>query len=93
MSRYKTQTLEDKPTKWEVYYKNEDGTDMIWKYDLSKSDRGPYEVEVIYPKSFKTQHEIMEEQNNKIPLTQRKYINPANGKFVGYQRAKALNLI
>lgn len=94
MGRYKVQTTNDeKPRKWEVRYKNADNTDMIWKYNLDIRDNGPVEVEVIYPKQFKSQHEIMEVENNNLPLTKRKYFNEANGKMVGYTRAKNLGII
>lgn len=74
-------------------YKNLDGTIDIWKYDISKNPTGPYEVEVIYPKSFKSPSELLDKENDKLPLTKRKYINPVNGKLVSYQRAKMLNII
>lgn len=76
-----------------VEYKNSDGTTDIWKYDPNLNDRGPYEVEIIYPKNYKSPLDLLENSNDNLPLTKRKYINPANGKLVSYQRAKTLNLI
>jgi hypothetical protein len=70
-----------------------DGVVALWKYDLDITDRGPIEVELIYPKNFKTAQDKMDENNNKLPLKYREYINPNNGKIVGYARAKSLGII
>jgi hypothetical protein len=70
-----------------------DGVTALWKYDLDKTDRGPIEVELIYPKGFKSSQEKIDENNAKLPLKYREYINPSNGKIVGYARAKALGII
>ncbi len=71
----------------------DDGTIGIWKYDLSKSKNGPYEVEIIYPKGYKHQDEIIIKEQSNLPLTKRMFLNPINGKMVGYFRAKNLGLI
>ena len=72
---------------------NDDGTTEIWKYDLDKFNKGPIETTTIYPKSYKSPLEVIKEENKGIPLTKQQWLNPANGKMVGYTRAKALNLI
>ena len=74
-------------------YTNSDGTIDIWKYDPSKSTSGAYEVEVTYPKGYKHQDEIIVKEQSNIPLTKRQFLNPQNGKMVGYTRAKNLGLI
>jgi hypothetical protein len=70
-----------------------DGVIALWKYDLDKTDKGPVEVELIYPKGFKSSQEKIDENNAKLPLKYREYINPSNGKIVGYARAKSLGII
>jgi hypothetical protein len=42
---------EEKPTKFERVYEDED-TISIWKYDLTKSTTGPFEVEIKYKKGY-----------------------------------------
>ena len=71
-------------------YEHEGGIKDIWTYDLDKSQNGPISVETIYPKGYK--HPLVKD-DYELPLTQRKWINPANGKEVGYTRAKNLGLI
>jgi hypothetical protein len=69
-------------------FEDSDGTTYIWKYDLDKFSRGPIETTINYPKEFLL--DDGKQKNNKID---QKYINPANGKYVGYGRAKSLGLI
>jgi len=73
-------------------YKNHDGGKDIWVYDLDKFSNGPISVETIYVKnSIVSTPSII--NYSKLSLSQRKWINPSNGKEVGYQRAKNLGLI
>ena len=69
-------------------YVDDDGTTHIWKYDLDKSNRGPIETTVNYSKEY-----LMESGKTKDNKIDKKYLNPANGKYVGYGRAKSLGLI
>lgn len=62
-------------------YTDDDGTTHIWKYDLDKFSRGPIETTVNYSKESLS--EGGKTKNNKID---QKYLNPANGKYVSYQR-------
>ena len=39
----------EKPTKFEHVYKDDDGFESIWKYDLKKFPNGPIEVVNKYP--------------------------------------------
>ena len=41
----------------------------------------------------RTFEEKLHDENKKVPLTKRKYLNPANDKLVGYARARALGII
>lgn len=84
---------EDAPRQFERHYKEYDGITETWRYDLDKFPNGPIEVIVNYPIGYKTPQELLETKNEGIPLTHRQWLNPANGKMVGYARAKALNLI
>lgn len=72
-------------------FKNDDGTIDVWKYDLDKFPNGPISTEIVYPKNFEYINAKLD--NSQLPLTQQKWINPANGKEVGYTRAKNLGLI
>lgn len=65
----------------------------IWYYDLDKFPNGPYATETIYPDDYKSNVEEVKLANKKVPLTKRTWTNPANGKEVGYTRARALGLI
>jgi hypothetical protein len=62
---------------------------VSWTYDLSKRKSGPLQVELHYPKDYTT----FEEKQEEIPLTQRKYLSPHTGKWVGYARACVLGLV
>ena len=42
----------DKPTKFEVTYKDDDGTESVWKYDLKKFPNGPIEVINKFPPGY-----------------------------------------
>lgn len=75
-------------TKFERHYTNEDGSVQIWKYDLKKNPNGPYETTLEYPKGTKT----FEQLQSELPKTKRKYLNPKNGKYVNYLRAKQLGI-
>jgi len=41
----KAQLANDKPRKFQHIYKDDDGVESIWKYDLDKFPRGPISVE------------------------------------------------
>ncbi len=42
----------DKPTKFEVTYKDDDGVESVWKYDLKKFPNGPIEVVNKFPPHY-----------------------------------------
>ena len=42
----------EKPRKFEVVYKDEDGSESIWKYDLDKFPNGPISVEQKYSAEY-----------------------------------------
>tara|TARA_R100001443_G_scaffold110855_1_gene123061 strand:+ start:304 stop:600 length:297 start_codon:yes stop_codon:yes gene_type:complete len=81
--------------KYKRVYHDEDGTKMTWHYDTSRTTNGPVKVDISYPKGydFRTFEEKLHDENKKVPLTKRKYLNPANDKLVGYARARALGII
>ena len=66
-----------------------DKVKQIWTYDLSKFKRGPISVEIFYPSNYVS----LDEEQEELPLTERKYLNPHTGKWVAYFRAKQLGLI
>ena len=78
---------EDQPTKFTRVHQDPDGYKQIWYFDLDKSPNGPVMVEIFYPEGY-----VESEREENLPKTKRKYLNPANGKMVNYQRAKELGL-
>ena len=42
----------EKPRKFEHIYKDDDGCESIWKYDLDKFPNGPISVENKYPAGY-----------------------------------------
>ena len=102
-------TIIQDPTeiKFSRVYEDEE-TITTWTFDLDKFDRGPVSVDIKYKvgaekaiklrakdaKQEKKAARQMKKINNKqLPISQQQWLNPANGKMVGYTRAKALNLI
>ena len=55
----------DKPTKFEVVYKDDDGTESTWKYDLKKFPNGPIEVINKYPAGYEKN---MKKQQKEVKL-------------------------
>ena len=45
----------EKPTKFEHIYKDDDGVESVWKYDLKKFPNGPIEVTNKYPTGYDKQ--------------------------------------
>jgi hypothetical protein len=45
-------SIKDKPRKFEVVYKDDDGFESVWKYDLNKFPNGPISVENKYPAGY-----------------------------------------
>jgi len=69
-------------------YTEKSGIIHIWYFNYGKFDRGPFKVEIKYPEGY----ESFEEQNDNLPITQQKFLNPSNNKLVGYSRAVQLGL-
>jgi hypothetical protein len=75
-------------------YQNEttpgkDGVKSIWYYDWNKNPTtGLIATENIFPKDF----DDTLPDDDSLPLTKRTFLNPANGKYVGYGRAVQLGL-
>jgi len=69
MAKQPEPSVKDKPRKFEYIYKDEDGSESIWKYDLDKFPNGPISVEQKYSaeylKNFK--------EKTKIAAAQKKY--------------------
>jgi hypothetical protein len=79
---------EDQPRQFTQTYTDEEGYSQTWHYDLDKSPNGPMMVEIFYPEGY-----FEDEKEENLPKTKRKYLNPANGKMVNYQRAKELGIV
>jgi small-conductance mechanosensitive channel len=70
-------------------YSNNDGSVETWKYDLLITKNGPIEIDITYPKGFKSMDEIQDE----LPKTKRKYFYEDGAKWINYTRAKGLGII
>ena len=79
----------EKPTKYTREYVSEDGSNEIWRFDTNVTRNGPVSVEIKHAKKYKS----FEEEQAELPLTKRQFFNEANGKYVGYTRAKALGIL
>jgi hypothetical protein len=94
MSYYKKKQEElEQSRKFTRSFTDQEGVVSIWKYDLDKFNRGPIEVEQIYPKDYLTVSDKIKKDNKKLPKSQQKFLNPDNGRMVGYYRAKTLGII
>ena len=51
-------SAKDKPRKFEHIYKDDDGCESIWKYDLDKFPNGPISVENKYPIKYIKEMEL-----------------------------------
>lgn len=74
-------------------YKDHTGHRSVWTYDLDINPYGPISVEEFYVGNNKASKTEEDPTSESIPKTKRMYYNEANGKLVGYTRAKALGLI
>jgi len=72
-------------TKYTQEFVDDEGNKSTFYYNFDKYVGGLYKVEVDEVE--------VEIKNEDLPLTQRKFLNPTNGKMVGYGRAKQLKLI
>jgi transcriptional accessory protein Tex/SPT6 len=104
--RPKETVIEPSPRKFTKVYEDEDMIET-WTYNLD-IHRGPISVDIKYKtgaeKAIKlrakdakqekrTARQMKKINTKQLPLSQQQWLNPANGKMVGYTRAKALNLI
>jgi len=86
MSRWPEKSPE-KPTKFEVVYKDDDGTESVWKYDLKKFPNGPISVDNKYPVGYdkmmkKRMKEIkLEKKKSTIELAKEGKLNKTKNKF------------
>jgi len=52
MAKQPEPSVKDKPRKFEHIYKDDDGSESIWKYDLDKFPNGPISVENKYSTEY-----------------------------------------
>ena len=82
----KEEILNKKPSKKEIILTDEISTDT-WIYN----DKGQLlEVRIDWDKTYLKKYKTDIEYQESLPKSKRQYLNPENGKFVGYARAKAL---
>jgi hypothetical protein len=76
--------VKDKPKKFEHVYKDSDGTESVWKYDLNKFPNGPISVEIKYPPGYfsdikkKQKEEKVEKNKSTLQLAKEGKIKPVN---------------
>ena len=63
--------LPEKPKKFEVTYKDEDGVESVWKYDLNKFPNGPISVENKFPPHYE---KALKKQQKEAKLEKKKSI-------------------
>ena len=61
MSRWPEKSTE-KPRKFQHIYKDEDGVESIWKYDLDKFPNGPISVENKFPPHYEKAFQKMQKE-------------------------------
>jgi hypothetical protein len=61
----------DKPTKFEHVYKDDDGVESIWKYDLKKFPNGPISVENKFPTGY---DKMMKKQMKEAKLAKKQSV-------------------
>ena len=82
----KEEILNKKPSKKEIILTDEISTDT-WVYN----DKGQLlEVRLDWDKAYLKKYKADIEYQESLPKSKRQYLNPENGKFVGYTRAKDL---
>lgn len=93
-------TQETKPKKWEVLFKEEDGTETLVKWDLNiRPDGNMISSEIIKEGNKETIEDKPIEKfgcppdNDKLPKSKRKYLNEKTGKWVAYFRARELGIV
>lgn len=59
----------DKPRKFQVVYKDEDGVESVWKYDLDKFPNGPISVENKFPPHYE---KALKKQQKEAKLEKKK---------------------
>lgn len=71
-----------------VYTEEKTGIIHTWYFKKGQLNKGPFRVEIEYPEDFKSEEEV----NENLPITQQRFLNPANNKMVGYGRAVQLGI-
>lgn len=75
----------EKPKVYDITFT--DGS--VWHYDWNKNpSNGLVNTNTVYPKDF----DFTLPDDDALPITKRQWLNPANGKYVGYGRAVQLGL-
>jgi hypothetical protein len=73
-----SKTPPEKPRKFQVVYKDDDGTESIWKYDLDKTTNGPVSVEQKYPPGY---DKMFKEMQKKAALEKKGKIGELHDAF------------
>jgi hypothetical protein len=76
--------MKDKPRKFQHIYKDDDGFESVWKYDLDKFPNGPISVENKYPLGYeknlkkRQKEEKVEKSKSTLQLAKEGKIKPVN---------------
>ena len=62
-------SMKDKPRKFQHTYKDADGVESVWKYDLDKFPNGPISVENKFPPHYE---KAMQKQQKEVKLERSK---------------------
>jgi hypothetical protein len=73
-----SRTPPEKPRKFQVVYKDDDGGESIWKYDLDKFPNGPISVEQKYPPGY---DKMFKEMQKKAALEKKGKIGELHDAF------------
>lgn len=62
-------SIKDKPRKFQHIYKDDDGVESVWKYDLDKFPNGPISVENKFPPHYE---KALKKQQKEVQLEKKK---------------------
>jgi hypothetical protein len=73
-----SKTPPEKPRKFQIVYKDDDGGESIWKYDLDRTTNGPISVEQKYPPGY---DKMFKEMQKKAALEKKGKIGQLHDAF------------
>jgi len=77
-----SKTPPEKPRKFQIVYKDDDGGESIWKYDLDRTTNGPISVEQKYPPGY---DKMFKEMQKKAALEKKGKIGQLHDAFAKFR--------